>query len=144
MVTDDHLFQGYKICDSIKIESNGGECVLTLSVAVDSSILLKGVVKEVGSGTPVTPIAGAFVTAEWQEGIPPATETATCQSGGDGSYSVKVENNTLSISTLSISAEKTGYHSYSTEEGTKFLVVPDPDDPDLKYCILFDIEMTQD
>jgi len=125
------------ICDSIKIESNGGACVLTLSVAVDTSILLKGMVKEVGSGTG---IEGVVVTAEW--GTPPATDPPRCQSGVDGSYSVKVENNTLSISTLSISAEKTGYHSYTTEEGTKFLVVPDPDDPDLKYCILFDIEMT--
>jgi len=119
---------------SIKIESNGGECVLMLSVAVDTSILLKGMVKEVGSGTP---IAGADVTAEWQEGTPPAIVTRTCQSDDNGGYSVSVES-----STLTISAEMTGYQSYTTEEGTKFTVdPPDPDDP--KPHIVYDIEMTR-
>ena len=116
---------------SIKIESNGGECVLTLSVAVDTNILLKGVVKEKDSGTP---IAGADVTAEW--GTPPAIVTRTCQSDDNGGYSVSVES-----STLTISAEMTGYQSYTTEEGTKFTVdPPDPDDP--KPHIVYDIEMT--
>jgi hypothetical protein len=120
---------------SIKIESNGGECVLTLSVAVDTSILLRGVVKEGGSGKP---IAGADVTAEWQEGTPPATVTRTCRSGDAGGYSVSVES-----STLTISAEMTGYQPYTTEEGTKFTVnPPDPDDP--KPHIVYDIEMTRD
>jgi hypothetical protein len=104
---------------SIKIESNGGECVLTLSVAVDT-------------------IAGADVTAEWQEGTPPATVTRTCRSGDAGGYSVSVES-----STLTISAEMTEYQPYTTEEGTKFTVdPPDPDDP--KPHIVYDIEMTRD
>ena len=120
---------------SIKIESNGGECVLTLSVAVDTSILLKGMVKEVGSGTPGTPIAGAVVTAEWQGGTPPATVTRPCQSDINGGYSMSVESNELTIS-----VEKTGY-DFGTIGPIRFTIdPPDPDDP--KPHIVYDIEMT--
>jgi hypothetical protein len=119
------------ICDEIKIESNGGECVLTLSVEVDTSILLIGVVKEVESGTP---IQNATVTAAWLKGVPPAAVSYTCESGEDGGYSVSVESNALTIS-----VEKTGYNfdavsqRFSVEVG-----------PDLKARIFFDIVMTPD
>jgi hypothetical protein len=117
---------------SIKIESNGGECVLTLSVAVDTNILLKGVVKEKDSGTPGTPIVDAVVTAEWQEGTPPDP----VQSGVDGGYSMNVES-----SMLTISAEKTGYH-FDTIGPIRFTIDP-PDHDDPKPHIVYDIEMTR-